>query len=352
MLGEAERVSVVHGLGWIAAALALAGCAYSLLAAHCLVRLLARPAAPAADDWPAISILKPLLGAFPGLDRALDSYAAQDYQGPIQIIIGIRDAADPAVAIARRFQQSQPDLDVQIVVDAAMHGVNGKISNLMNMMPCASGKVLVMSDADVEAAADYLSVLARELAVPDVGAATCLYRGRGAAGVWSVSSAMGVDSPVAPSAALGAGLGLAAPCLGPTIAVRSEVMRQIGGLAPFANLLAEDYAIGAAVRSLGLKLIIPPVAITHLCDEASLSELIGHELRWARTIEADRPRRPFRQPGDPSLRLGAAGGPAHQLLELEHYPRRRDTPGARSCQMAYRRRVRRARRPAVAVAGA
>src|ERR1700733_11034742 len=60
----AEKVSVVHGLGWIAAALALAGCAYSLLAAHFLVRLLARSAAPAADDWPAISILKPLLGAF------------------------------------------------------------------------------------------------------------------------------------------------------------------------------------------------------------------------------------------------------------------------------------------------
>ena len=258
--------------------------------------------------------------AFPGLDRALESYAAQKYQGPVQIIIGVQEAADPAVAIARRFEQDHPDLDVQIVVDATMHGVNGKISNLMNMMPRASGEILVMSDADVEASADYLSVLARELAAPNVGAATCLYRGRGAAGVCSVLSAMGVDYHFAPSAALGAGLGLAAPCLGPTIAVRSEVMRQIGGLAPFANLLAEDYAIGAAVRAQGLKLTIPPMVIIHLCDEASLGELIAHELRWARTIRRIAPAGHFgsvvTHPFAWALAAAALGGAAPWSLAL------------------------------------
>jgi ceramide glucosyltransferase len=79
-------------------------------------------------------------------------------------------------------------------------------------------------------------------------------------------------------------LGLARPCFGSTIALRKDTLERIGGFEAFADMLADDYAMGDAVRRLGLKVAIPPFTIGHTTSDASFSELFAHELRWARTI--------------------------------------------------------------------
>jgi ceramide glucosyltransferase len=61
-------------------------------------------------------------------------------------------------------------------------------------------------------------------------------------------------------------------------------LNAIGGFTAFADLLADDYAIGAAVRARGLRSVVASKVVTHNCSETSLAELISHELRWARTI--------------------------------------------------------------------
>jgi ceramide glucosyltransferase len=40
------------------------------------------------------------------------------------------------------------------------------------------------------------------------------------------------------------------------------------------------------VRRLGLKVVVPPLIVTHACAETSVSELVSHELRWSRTIRS------------------------------------------------------------------
>ena len=47
---------------------------------------------------------------------------------------------------------------------------------------------------------------------------------------------------------VGTALGLAKPCFGSTIALNREALERIGGFEAFASQLADDYAIGAAVR--------------------------------------------------------------------------------------------------------
>ena len=42
--------------------------------------------------------------------------------------------------------------------------------------------------------------------------------------------------------------------------------------------------MGDAVRTLGLDVAIAPFTVGHTFSEASLSELLAHELRWAKTI--------------------------------------------------------------------
>jgi ceramide glucosyltransferase len=68
--------------------------------------------------------------------------------------------------------------------------------------------------------------------------------------------------------------------------MRRATLEEIGGFAPYAHHLAEDHAIGEAVRATGARVAIPPFAVSHACVERSFSKLVAHELRWSRTIRA------------------------------------------------------------------
>ena len=95
---------------------------------------------------------------------------------------------------------------------------------------------------------------------------------------------MAVHDHFLPGTILGLALGLARPCVGATIALSRETLSRIGGFKAVANQLADDYAIGKAVRQAGLRVVVPPMLVAHTFEEKSLSEVIRHELRWARTI--------------------------------------------------------------------
>ncbi|MFX8911006.1 glycosyltransferase, partial [Acinetobacter baumannii] len=68
------------------------------------------------------------------------------------------------------------------------------------------------------------------------------------------------------------------------IAMRRETLEAIGGFDRFVDTLADDYAIGQAVRALGLKVVVPPVFVTHASIETSFAEVAKHELRWMATV--------------------------------------------------------------------
>jgi ceramide glucosyltransferase len=142
----------------------------------------------------------------------------------------------------------------------------------------------VLADSDIVVRPDYLRQVVAALETPGVGVVTCPYRGAAAGGLWSRLAAMGLTYQFLPSVAVGVGFGLAHPCMGSTIALRREVLTLIGGFEAFADLLADDYALGAAVRAAGLRSLVAPVLVAHNCTERSLAEVARHELRWARTI--------------------------------------------------------------------
>ena len=158
------------------AAVALIAGAYSTGAALLLRRFRETAAAPGLERQ-AVSILKPLCGAEPHLLEGLHSFARQDYP-QLQIVFGVRDAADPAIEVVRQLQREFPDLDATLVVDPRVHGVNLKASNLINMLPSARHPIVVISDSDVRVGPGYLDTVMLALAPSSVGAVTCLYRGR------------------------------------------------------------------------------------------------------------------------------------------------------------------------------
>ncbi len=267
---------------------AISGSLYAIFAAVLLRRFGQKPA-NSPPSSPDLTILKPLYGAEPGLEANLASFCEQDYAGKVQLLFGIHSAGDsagPAVAVLRR---RFPEHDIELIADQREHGQNPKISNLLNMLPHASHDLIVMADSDIRVGPDYLNEVVSALSAPDVGLVTALYRGFPVAGLWSRLSAASINEHFLPSVLVGLELGLAKPCFGATIALSADTLQRIGGLNAFADRLADDYAIGEAVRGLGLKVAIAPMLVGHACTEQSFVELLRHDLRWARTLRLIEP---------------------------------------------------------------
>src|SRR5438132_1307668 len=76
------------------------------------------------------------------------------------------------------------------------------------------------------------------------------------------------------------------PRFGATIALRRETLEEIGGFEAFADCLADDYAIGQAVRNSGLGVALPAFSVGHVCFEQTAAELVRHQMRQSRTIRS------------------------------------------------------------------
>jgi ceramide glucosyltransferase len=261
----------------ILAVIAMIGVAYTLAGAALAGRWKAGPFAPPAAT-PSITMLKPLHGPEPELAAKLAGFLDQDYGGPIAMVCGVSDPADPALdAVPKATKATR-------VSDSRQHGSNGKISNLINMMSAIEGDIVILSDSDMAVPRDYAARIVAALDEPGVGAVTLLYSGRGDTNGWSRMAAAGISWGFLPSVMVGLATGLAKPCMGSTIAMRRATLDAIGGFERFKDLLADDNAIGMAVRELGLKVVVPPPIVTHGCTETSLAALVAHELRWNATV--------------------------------------------------------------------
>ena len=123
--------SVLNDVGWLFAAIAVAGTGYAVLASALVGRFMQTPQNPARHSSD-VTILKPLYRCEPDLARNLETFFAQHYDGRMQIVFGVHDEADPAVAVVRALQAKYPHADTAIVADAARYGANAKVSNLIS----------------------------------------------------------------------------------------------------------------------------------------------------------------------------------------------------------------------------
>ena len=199
------------------------------------------------------------------------------------------ESGDTALPAVRRVQQQFAALDIDCVIDSTRHGVNAKVSNLINMLSRCRHDLLIIADSDIAVPPDYLSRVLAPLADPRVGLVTCPYAGRARAGLWSALGALFINDWFMPSVRVSALFGSQAFVSGATIALRRDVLARSGGLAGLADQLADDYKLGVQVRGLGLRIVLSDLCVDTMVDEPTLAALWGHTLRWLRTIRSVRP---------------------------------------------------------------
>lgn len=264
-------------------ALAGVGVLYQAFALLMLGRFFARPAAaPVRPE--SLTLIKPLHGAEPRLEENLATFLAQDHGAPVQMLCGVNTPDDPACAAVRALAAQNPGADITLHPGPRMAGANGKMGNCAAMAPLARHDILILSDSDMVVPPDYLARVTAALAQPGVGAVSCLYVGRGDAGAWSRIGAAMISAQTMPNMVVGMALGMAQPCMGSTIALRRKTLDAMGGFSAFADILADDHAMGAAIHAMGLRIAIPPMVLIHAGAESSLRALWRQHLRWAATI--------------------------------------------------------------------
>ena len=280
-------------LDWLAAGLAAVGLVQAGAGRFLVARFVRRHASPGEPDLPVpataafepITVLKPLHGAEPMLEEGLATLCVQDHPA-CQIVFGLQDEADPAAAVVRRLQARFPERDIVLVVDPRRHGLNGKVGNLINMLPAARHDVLAIADSDLHVQPDYLTRLLEGLAEPGTGLVTTLYAGLPATDCLAARlGATQITHGFLPGALLSRAF-RRQDCLGATMVLRRQTLARIGGLEALVDHLADDNALGRLVQGLGLAVRLARTVPATTVPETSLRALLRHELRWARTIRA------------------------------------------------------------------
>src|SRR5690349_1648133 len=97
-------------------------CGYSLFTVFAAWRLF-RYAPKGNTAFPPVSLFKPLKGASADLYENLASFCRLDYPD-YQLLCGVRDPHDPAVAVVERLQLDFPTCDIRLIVKPDTIGSN------------------------------------------------------------------------------------------------------------------------------------------------------------------------------------------------------------------------------------
>src|SRR2546421_10725042 len=214
---------------------------------------------------PPVSILKPLKGIDPQIYESFGSHCLQEYE-EYEIIFGVSDPNDPAVASVEKLQREFPDRQIRLVVCPKILGTNVKVSNLVQMLPEARYEHLVVNDSDIRVERDYLQRVMAPLADEKVGMVTCLYRGVATSTFSSRLEALGINTDffagVLAARQLEGGIRFG---LGSTLAFRRAELARVGGFESLLDYLADDYELGKRIAGLGPDVVLSDSVVeTHL----------------------------------------------------------------------------------------
>jgi ceramide glucosyltransferase len=247
-------------------------------------------AKPLPDDatLPGVTMLKPLRGAVPETYDNLANACSLDYPR-LQIVFGVSDPADPAIAIVNRLKRDFPAVDIDLVVSDRRIGANAKVSNLDNMLARAKHDVLVIADADIRAEADYLKRVVPYLDEPKAGLVTCAYRAVDGETLAHRIEASFINTDFAPMVTVARKWERQSYAFGATICIRRAVLEELGGFRAIADHLADDYQLGNMADARGYVSVLSPAVVETVLDLDRLKEVFDHQLRWARTYRVSRP---------------------------------------------------------------
>lgn len=243
-----------------------------------------------ADFVPPVSVLKPLHGAEPGLERNLRSFFMQSYPGEFEMLFCARRESDAGLQLARRLGAEYPEVNARFLMCGEPQFPNPKMYSLAMMAEAARHDLLVTSDADARVAPNYLLKCVQEMASPGAELASCLYVGMvEEGGLFLQLDALGKSVEMSSGVLVADMLSGTDFALGVTMILRKRAFAEAGGYADLGNYWAEDFVLGNRLAAQGKGVAIATHVIRLMVTAESAAHSFRNQLRWAQSTRRSRP---------------------------------------------------------------
>src|SRR5271170_7146363 len=243
---------------------------------------------------PALSVLKPLHGTEPGMERNLVSFFEQEYP-KFELLFCARHDTDEGLRLARRVGERYPEVDAQYVTcgEPMPKFHNAKVYSLAKLDSVAQHELFITSDADVRVAKDYLHRMVQNLKNPRVGLASCVYLGttdKGRqAGLSAQLDAVGKSVEMTSGALVADMLEGTKFALGATMAVRKKSFQLAGGFEELGGFYADDFVLGNRLAAQGIGVKLATHVIRLMVQDTPFVLSFRNQLRWMQSTRRSRP---------------------------------------------------------------
>jgi ceramide glucosyltransferase len=255
-----------------------------------------RKLARSAGFTPPVSLLKPLHGPEPELEHCLESFFLQQYP-EFEILFCARSDRDPALATAMRVAERHPQVPTKFLSCGESPYANAKVWSLQWMQGVARHKIFVVSDSDVSVTPGYLRAVVEPFADDRIGLVTCLYRGvplaamkNGGGSFWSNLEAVGMSVEMSSGVLVAEMLDGMRFALGPTMAVRRDLLDRAGGFTAIGDYHGDDFMLGNLMAAHGHRVVLSTHSVEHHILNTSFVSSALHQIRWMRGTRFYRPK--------------------------------------------------------------
>lgn len=241
------------------------------------------------SDMTSSSVIIPLSGTTRDSGSILSTLYHQT-QLPDEVFYGLDTNADRALSMVQQFKPSFPSVRIGVVAGDNETASNRKIGKLAQLAEKCSGRIVVAIDQDIRMPSDHLKQVLSPFCDSRVGLVTSLYRINSPHSLGTALELLSVHTDFFPSVLMAeqieGGLRFA---FGATIAVRREVLQEIGGFGELADFLADDHELGARVHKAGYRVVLSGSLVEHSLGELTFKEYWTRQIRAARTHRICRP---------------------------------------------------------------
>ncbi|HVC09432.1 MAG TPA: glycosyltransferase [Elusimicrobiota bacterium] len=246
------------------------------------------PTPPLETEILPMTVVKPVRGLDEAMLPGLEALVRADPQSRLQILVAMESAEDPAYTACRDFAAAHPGRDIDIIISGPARGRMGKIHNMIAALPRAKHPRVIFSDADT-------------IALPEVLAETSAAFARGFDAIYAIPYHLKTDdlSGYLMQIAFGHGFSVAVALgyylrrfnfyAGAWMAYTTDLLGKIGGLEPFARVIADDYAVGDAASKAGSRKYLLHSRIGVQESDRTLKESLRHLAKWSAIIRSSLP---------------------------------------------------------------
>jgi len=244
------------------------------------------------DFLPPLSVLKPLHGTEPGMERNLETFFEQQYPD-FELLFCARQDTDEGLQLARKVAERYPQVDVTFTTcgEPMPKFHNAKVFSLAKLDSIAKHDDYITSDADVRVEPDYLARMVQNLKDPHVGLASCVYLGTAheGAGLASKLDAVGKSVEMTSGVLVADMIEGTKFALGATMATRRRSFQEVGGFNELGQFYADDFVLGNRLAAQGTGVLLATHVIRLMVQDSPFWLSFRNQLRWMQSTRRSRP---------------------------------------------------------------